>query len=212
MTTEIKDLMTALITAYNSRPSYSASTSNGPIPSAPQVPRAPPIVNVPNIGRSGGSMRGERGGATQQNAVPTDRTTPNRFDTGNISRNTPLNFSRPHITDNVSPANPEFTTAISNNIGRTASELIIRCGDSIIIYLRNSTGRAVGFNSTIGLGGVFSDYLVRRAEPRKNQKPIIAIASRSRGNSSLGLSSLETSGREAYDRETSPLHRRSHGF
>jgi hypothetical protein len=216
--------MTTLITAYNSRPSYSASTSNGPIPSAPQVPGAPPTVNVPNIGRSGGSIRGERGGTTQQNAVPTGRTTPNRFDAGNISGNTPLNSSLPHIAAVVSPANPELTKGISNKMGKTASELIIRRGDLIIVYLRNSTGHAVGFNSTIGLGGVFRAELVRRVEPQPNLETIIAIARCSRGeddhrtpyhaasirNSSPKLSSPDTADRETYGRGTLPLRHGSH--
>jgi hypothetical protein len=167
-------------------------------------------------------MRGERGGTTQQNTIPTSRTIPGRFDAGNKSGNTPLNSSGPYTAAGVSPVNPELTTAISSNIGPDASKLIIRRGDSIVVYLQNSKGLAVGFNSTIGLGGEFPAYLVQRVEPQPNPEPIIAIAIGSQWSydhhtpyhatsthrsSHSRASYRELSSPEISDRETSPLHR-----
>jgi hypothetical protein len=156
MTAEIKKSMAELIAAYNREPVPSASTNNRSIP-----------LRTTTSGR---------GGTTEQNATPTERTMPHISDTENASKNPHLNISKLFPMGGKSSPNPEATRAISNHLGSDARELMITPGHSIIVYLRDGMGGALGFNSNTGFAGEFRADVVQKVEPQPEVPLKVAIA------------------------------------
>jgi hypothetical protein len=169
--------MAELIAAYNREPFPSASTSNRSIPLR--------TTTKPYITESDGPIDGEalcggRGGTTEQNATPIERTMLHTSNAENASRNPHLNISKLFPMDGKSPLNPEATTAISFHLGSDARQLVIMPGHSIIVYLRDGTGDALGFNSNTGFAGAFRADVVQKVEPQPEVPLKVAIAIRDR--------------------------------
>jgi hypothetical protein len=75
-------------------------------------------------------------------------------------------------------SHPEATTAISNHLGSDARQLMIMPSHSIIVYLRDGKGHALGFNSSTKFAGEFRADIVRKVEPQPEVPLKVAIAIR----------------------------------